>query len=286
MKNVQLKTVVFIFILVISINLLAQEREGKKPKLGWQNNIVGSLNLTQTNFSNWAQGGENSFSWQFNLNAKFENNQEKYNWSNSGKLSYGRVKVGDADSRKSVDEIKVESVFTYKMNLYVNPYIAATGETQLTKGYQYADGGKTAISDYFDPAYFTQSAGLGYSPNEQIKTRLGAAIKETISDKYGYADDKSTAQEIEKSRVEVGAESVTDFSRKLAENILLTSKLELFSNMKALNQVDVRWDTILAAKVSRYVDVNFNVKLFYDRDISIKRQLKQALALGLTYTFL
>jgi hypothetical protein len=32
--------------------------------------------------------------------------------------------------------------------------------------------------------------------------------------------------------------------------------------------------------------VNFNLKLFYDRDISTKRQLMQSLALGLTYTLL
>ena len=68
--------------------------------------------------------------------------------------------------------------------------------------------------------------------------------------------------------------------------MLLTSKLELFSNLESFQQIDVKWDTILSAKVARYVDVNLNVKLFYDRDISRKRQLKQALTLGLTYTIL
>lgn len=197
------------------------------------------------------------------------------------------VKVGDASSKKSVDEIKLESVFTYKMNLYVNPYLAATGETQFYQGYNYTDTGRVAISNFLDPGYFTQSAGIGFSPNDQFKTRLGAALKETITKKYPvpYADDPET-DKVEKTKVEFGAESVTDFSRKLAENILLTSKLELFSNLKGVDQIDVKWDTILSAKVAKYVDVNFNVKLFYDKDISKKRQLKQMLALGLTYSFL
>ncbi len=280
---------IFIIVMALAFGaaLWAQEAKKEAPKYGWSKELVGSLNLTQTQFDNWAQGGENSLSWQLNINGKFVNDQEKTNWSNSGKISFGMVKVGDGESKKSVDEIKLESVFTYKMNLYVNPYLAATAETQFAKGYNYTDTGKMAISNFMDPAYFTQSAGLGFSPNEQIKTRLGAALKETITDKYPvpYADDPETS-EIEKTKVEFGAESVTDFSRKLAENILLTSKLELFSNLKSFDQIDVKWDTILSAKVAKYVDVTFNVKLFYDKDISKKRQLKQMLALGLTYSFL
>lgn len=286
MKLTRFWILLFSLLITLQFSLFAQEAEKKKPVYGWKNEMVGGLNLTQTSFDNWAQGGENNLAWQLNVNAKFVNDQEKYNWANAGKVAFGMTRVGDQQSRKSVDEIKLESVFTYKMNLYINPYVAVTGESQLTKGYAYGENTKTTISDILDPAYFQESAGIGYSPNDQLKTRLGAALKETISDKYGYADEKDTPNEIETSRVEFGAESVTDLSRKLAENILLTSKLELFSNLKAANEIDVKWDTILAAKVSKYVDVNFNVKLFYDRDISKKRQLKQALALGLTYSFL
>ncbi len=263
----------------------AQEKEA--PKYGWQKEVVGSINLAQTTFDNWAQGGENSFAWQVNLNMKFVNDQEKYNWSNSGKFSFGMVKVGDGTTKKSVDEIKLESVFTYKLGVYVNPYVAATAETQFAKGYDYSVTPNVAISNFLDPAYFTQSVGLGIEPVKNLKTRIGAALKETVTRDYPvpYADDPNTP-EVETTRVEMGAESVTDFSWKVSENTLFTTKLELFSNLKALDQVDVRWDNILSAKVAKYMDVNFNVKLFYDRDISRKRQLKQALTIGLTYSFL
>ncbi|GAB4343326.1 MAG: DUF3078 domain-containing protein [Calditrichia bacterium] len=273
-----------IILLIFLMGAMAMAED--KPKLGWTKELVGSINLTQTSFDNWSQGGENSVAWQLNLNGKFVNEQEKYRWANSGKVSFGKIKSGDQETRKSVDEIKLESVLTYKAGLPVEPYVALTGETQMAKGYNYTETDKIVVSDIIDPLYLTQSVGLGFKPNETIMTRLGAALKETISDKYGYADDPDTPDKIETSKVEVGAESVTDFKRKLAENILLTSKLELFSNLKALKDVDVRWDTILSAKVAKYVDVNFNVKLFYDSDISKKRQLKQALAVGLTYSFL
>ena len=66
----------------------------------------------------------------------------------------------------------------------------------------------------------------------------------------------------------------------------MKSKLELFYDFGALDEIDVKWDNIFSAKISKYVDVNFNIKLFYDKDLSEKRQIKQALAVGLTYTFL
>lgn len=212
---------------------------------------------------------------------------EKYKWDNSGKISYGSTKIADIESRKSIDEIKAESVFTYILGTYVNPYVAATGETQFTAGYIYEEDSKTEISNILDPGYFTQSAGLGYEPASGFKTRLGFAVKETITRNFPapYADDPDTV-DIEKTKIEPGMESVTDYTKALMGNILLTSKLELFSNFKGIKEVDVKWDNIFSAKISKYISVSFNVKLFYDRDVSEKRQLKQSLALGLTYTFL
>ncbi len=267
-------------LLILSTFVLAQDKK-EKPKLGWHKEAVGILNFTQNNFDNWSQGGENSLSWQMDFNGKFNYEQEKYSWANGIKLSYGKTKVGDAEAKKSADEIKLESVYTYKMNIYVNPYVAVTGLTQFTDGYAYTDSSKTVISSFMDPGYFTQSAGLGYQPTTYLKTRLGAALKETMADKFAATYSKG-----EKTRVEAGAESVTDVNLKVAENILYTSKLELFSNLKGFNEIDVNWDNMFTSKISKYIGVSFNVKLFYDRDISPKRQLKETLAVGITYSFL
>ena len=262
------------------------EKPADKPQFGWtKKEVVGGINLTQTSFDNWSQGGENTFSWQLNLNFNFTKDEEKFNWANTGKFAYGTSKVGDQETRKSVDEFKLETVYTHKLGVYINPYVAATGETQMMPGYNYSDDSKTKLSDFMDPGYFRESLGVGFEPNKVVKTRLGAALKQTISSDYGYADDPDT-DEIEKTKNEIGAESVTDVSWKVSENSLFTSKLELFSNLKAFDEIDVNWDNLLTAKVSNYVNFNFNIKLLYDKDISKKRQIKQALALGLTYNFL
>ena len=259
---------------------IGQETEEKKPEYGWKNEGVAGLNFTQNKFDNWSQGGEDSWSWQLDINAKFENDQVKYNWSNSIKISYGKTKVGDASARKAADEIKLESVYTYKLGHYVNPYAAVTGLTQFTDGYDYSSDPKVKISGFMDPGYFTQSAGIGIEPNTHIKTRLGAALKETITNSDTaaiiFADGEDT-------RVEYGAESVTDINYKFNEILLYTSKLELFSNLNRIDEIDVTWDNLVSAKLTKYITASLNVKLFYDKDISERRQLKQTLAVGLSY---
>ena len=110
-------------LLMAGFSFSYQEQAEETPEYGWKNGVVGGLNLMQTSFSNWQQGGENSFSFQLNLNAIFENDRENFNWKNTGKITYGNVKVGDQDMRKSIDEIKVESVFTYKMAKILNPFL-------------------------------------------------------------------------------------------------------------------------------------------------------------------
>lgn len=272
---------------ILPLLFQAQAGEGETPELGWKQSMVGNLNFTQNSFDNWAQGGENSWAWQVEVNASFQRTEEKFTWSNSGKLSFGRTRVGDAESRKAADEIRFESVLSLKLKKYLNPFVSATALTQLARGYEFADGGKVAVSNFFDPAYFTQAIGLGYKYGNEFKTRLGAALKETITLDFPapYADDPTT-KKVEKTKVEMGGESVTDFSRKVSTNILFTSRLELFSNFDGIRDVDVNWDNVFSAKVSEYINVTFNVRLFYDADISRKRQLKQTLAVGLNYTFL
>lgn len=277
----------FLILIAIPMLLIAQDKPAEQPKYGWQKEMVGGLNLTQTSFDNWVQGGENQFAWQINLNAKFENDQKKTNWANTGKFTYGNTKSGKEQAKKSIDEIKLESVFTYKLGVLINPFVAVTGETQFAPGYNYGTDPKTQLSAFMDPGYLRESAGVGFKPNEIVKTRLGVALKQTITSDYPapYADDPKTTK-IEKIRNEVGGESVTDVNWKVSENSLFTSKLELFSAFKSFEETDVNWDNILTTKISKYFNVNFNFKLFYDRDISKVRQIKQAIALGVSYNFL
>ena len=271
--------------LLLSSYANAQDSEPEKPKYGWQKEATTSITLTQSSFDNYAQGGENAAAWQARIGLKFVNDQEKYNWANTGKFEYGRNKAGDEESKKSVDELKIESVLSLKIAKHLNPYASVTMESQFASGFDYGQDPKVEISNLFDPGYIREAVGISYKPNEIIRARAGAAMKQTIADKFtNYSDDLETS-DIETLKNELGAEGVIDLNYKITDTSLLNSKVELFSNFVAFDEIDVIWDTDITAKITKFIAFNFNVKLVYDKDISSMRQLKQVMGVGFTYSF-
>jgi opacity protein-like surface antigen len=251
----------------------------------WKHTGVASLSATQVAFTDWAQGGENAIAWTVRLEGKSEMTLPLWIWTNNYKFAYGQAKLGDKSIRKTDDQIDLGSVLTYKTGWPVNPYAAATLKTQFTEGYTYdANDNRTAVSTFFDPAYLVQSVGFEYKPSPVIKTRFGAALREVITSTYtSYADDPKTTA-IEKTKTAGGVESVTDLELKLDDNLLFTSHLELFDPIDHLDQVIVRSDNMLTAKVSKYIVVSLNLVLVNDVQVTPRTQVKQMLALGINYS--
>lgn len=265
--------------LLLSLPATAQDQ----PEYGWKTNLVFSLSLTQASFSNWAKGGENALAWQTQLNGRFIQNQEAFNWDNKAKFTYGQSKVGDQGTRKTADEFKIETVYTRKWGIYINPFVSASAQTQFTSGYDYNGNTKTKVSNFLDPGYFTQSAGVGYSKDDQFKARLGATLKETYTRDFpGYADDPDTP-DIEKTLVEAGATGVIEVNRKVSENIIYASELNVFTNFKGFNQIDVTWENLFTAKVAKYINVTLAIDLVYDRDTIAEWQFREVLSAGFSY---
>lgn len=274
--------------ILLTMPLLAQDEEKKEePTYGWDNKFIGALNLSQTSVNNWPAGGDNSWNWLLNFSGSFTDKQEAFDWANTLRMQFGQSKIGSDEMRKTDDEFFFESVFTYKLWNKLNPYAAITAQTQFTEGYDYSTDPKTKISNFLDPGFFREAVGLDYNPEKNIKTRLGLALKQTVADKFAaiWSDDPDT-EDIETLRSEIGLESVTDFTFNVSELIVYVTKLQLFSNLNRFDEIDVNWDNLFSAKVADYLSVTLSVVLVYDKDISVQRQLKQTLAVGLTYSFL
>jgi hypothetical protein len=286
MKYLPLTLMMMLVLLLFSF---AQEEKKDELKIGWNNRMVGTLNFTQASFDNWAAGGENSWSALFNLTGSFINKQEKGTWKNIYKLEYGQSKVGDAESKKTADEIFAESEYSRNLTKVWSLYAALNGRTQVGSGYDFSVDPKVEISRFFNPAYFRESFGLKYTPSTIFDTRAGLGLKQTVTSKEIFAlhyTDKTDTDELEKLRNEVGLESVSNLNYKIKENVVFSSNLDIFSNLKSYDQIDVRWDNLISVEIIKYITVSFNFQLYYDKDLSLKRQLKQYLAAGLTYTLL
>ena len=261
------------------------KQDTTKP-FGWTHQVVTGLNLTQVSFKDWAQGGQNALAYTLWLNGNSTQDMEKTNWSTSYRFAFGQTRLSDQGLKKTDDEIFLESLLIYKLWTYVNPYASVTLRTQFAKGFEYPQGTEVAVSRFFDPAYLTQSIGAAYKPIPEVVTRLGVGVREVLTSQFRqYADDPATP-DTEKVKVSGGIESVTNVEWNFAENMQLKSDLALFAPLKTMDEIIVRSDNSISAKVNKYVTVSFNVQLINDVTTTRRTQIKQVLALGLSYTLL
>jgi hypothetical protein len=266
----------------------AQAGKDTVKAYGWTHSVVTGLNLTQISFKDWAAGGENALSYTVGLAGVSTQDLENTNWTNSYKLAFGQTRLGSQGLRKTDDEIYFESLLIYKYGLYINPYVAATVRSQFAKGYVYDNlGNGVVVSKFFDPGYLTQSVGVAYRPLPEITTRVGVGMREVFASDFAplYTDDPLTA-EVEKSRVNGGAESVTEVNWNFAENMLFNSRLEIFMPFSDVHYTTVRSDNALSAKVNKYITTNLTLTLIDNPRVSPYTQMKQVLSLGLSYTLL
>jgi hypothetical protein len=251
---------------------------------GWTHRIVTGVNLTEVAFSDWAQGGTNVLAYTPWLNGSSRDDRERTDWSMSYKFAFGQARVGSQGIRKTDDEIYLETLLLLKMDPYVNPYVVATLRTQFALGYKYDNAGNaTPVSRFFDPGYLTQSVGVAYQPLRELKTGIGLAVKETFTSRFNQYADKPKTAAIEKRKVEGGMRMVVRLDWKIAGSTSLVMNQEFFAPFENLDQVFVRSDNTVVMKMSRYISLNFNVLLVQDVSVSLRTQIKQVLAVGVSY---
>jgi len=253
-------------------------------KFGWRHSVVAGVNLNEVAFSDWAQGGTNVLAFTPWLNGSSRQDLEGTDWSTTYKFAYGQARLGSQGVRKTDDEIYMETLFILKLNPTINPYVGATLRTQFAPGYKYdAAGNATAISRFFDPGYLSQSGGVAWQPVREVKTGLGLGLRETFTSRFTqYADNPRTPQ-IEKTKVEGGLRLLTHVDWKIAENTALILNEEFFSPFETPDQVFVRSDNSIVMRMNKIFSVNLNVLLIKDVTVSPRTQIKQVMAVGVSY---
>jgi len=266
----------FRYLLLILLQMIPLQ--GQTPKDAFDMNA--SLNFTQSNHDNWAQGGENVLSWFVDVKAAYKQETDQNIIQGNGHVNYGKTKLDSAPERKSTDELKLDGLYTRKLGWAVNPYASMQLLTQLAPGYVYSDTGKIQISSFMDPGYLIQTVGMGYASGEWIAVRSGLSLKETVTDQYPIGDG------MDKISIEYGIQAECDVKKKMGDKAVFTSEMDLFSNLESLDQIDVIWDTNMTTHVSEFLQFGFQYKVVYDKDVSAKRQVKSVLSIGINYTFL
>jgi hypothetical protein len=294
-----MKNTLFIFCtILISINMSAQD-QAVDTTLGWKFPTVLNITLSQSSFSNWSAGGENSYAINGLLitNANFKSKMTI--WENSLIMAYGLMKQGDRELRKTDDNLDISSKFGYKAinDWYYSGLVQF--KTQFSDGYKYDDaaGTKSKLSTFMAPGYLNVSLGMNYAPSKVFSLFIGPlsgkstfVLDTAFSNAGAFGVDPG-----KKVRNEFGGSIKAVLSKEIVKNVTLGSKLELFSNyMKNPQNIDVDWQMLINMKVNEWLSASINLHLIYDDDImTIKDntehgpqvQFKEVFGIGLSYKF-
>lgn len=297
MKNI----ILILGFLCVSSSLVAQDaaneekKEEKKPS-NWKINGSSNLRLTQSSYSNWSAGGENSVSGiaDGNLNLSFK--KEKLSWQNNLVLAYGIAYQGSKRS-KTNDKIDFLSKLGYKAFGKVDYTVQVTFISQFDKGYtQYpVENEDLYNSRFMAPAYSVLSVGFDYKPNDDLSLVLSPA-----SGKFTFVTDDSLshigAYGVKPDRhcyYELGTYIKFTYNKKLTENISVKTNFDAFSNLlRNPENIDLDWFVSIDFKISKYISSNLNFQLKYDDDVKNIQpdkgpavQFKQVLSIGFSYNF-
>lgn len=271
----------------------------------WKTNYDFALGISQTTFTNWAAGGDNSFAMNTGLTAFKIYRKNKLSWGNYLGLGYGVSYIQDSDPswRKINDKIN----FTTKGGIYAwkNWDYAGLFEfrSQFAKGYNYPN--TNYISKFMAPGYFQLSIGLNYKPVDYFAVFLspiGArltvvndpTLTNTLDDKgnligaFGVKGDNTTLWQ-------VGGSLNMIFKKDILKNLNYMCKLDLFSDYRNNPEnIIVGFENNFLMKVNKYISLSLATMLVYDDNISYtdkegvthgpRTQFRETFSIGFAYS--
>ncbi|MCD4737144.1 MAG: DUF3078 domain-containing protein [Bacteroidales bacterium] len=130
----------------------------------WDISTQVNLSFNQVSFSDWAEGGENTFAGVTFGNFKADYTKNKFEVDNYVKLAYGLNWTSETGFRKTDDKIDFGSHMGY--NAFKHWYYTSviTFKTQFSKGYKYPND-SVIVSGFLAPANLYLSYGLEYKPS-------------------------------------------------------------------------------------------------------------------------
>ncbi|MEW6468599.1 MAG: DUF3078 domain-containing protein [Bacteroidota bacterium] len=306
------------FLLLCCLSLQAQTPDTllTAADTAWKSGGQAGVNFTQSQFSNWAAGGQNSLSAALlaNLFAKYELGPRS--WETVLDAGYGFLRQNGDPFRKSDDRLELTTKFGYKWSKNWSYSFLTNFRSQFTKGYEQPSD-TFPVSDFLAPGYLVIALGADYRPNENLSlflspltSKVTFVTDQRLADlgKYGmkpavYDSAGNLISRGETVRYEFGAYLTLKFRKEIVKNVTFSTKLDLFSNyLVKFGNIDVNWDCLLAMKVNKYLSASITTSLIYDDDVKIplyeqvgatqvktgegpRVQFREVLAIGLAYTF-
>ena len=282
----------------------------KANKNGWINGANFTFSLTQIGNKNWiATGGDEfSLSSAASLNAFANRKWGQNTWDNSIDLNYALVNTTTLGVRKVNDRLDLLSKYGFKPKAWKNTTLSLLGQlrSQITSGYEYNYFGSTEKrrnSGFFAPAYIIIAPGIEWKPNDWFSlfgSPLSTRWTIVTNAPYSYAGQGgifngnvetplATLYGVDPAkghRGEFGAFVTATVKKDILKNVAYYSKLDLYSNyLKNPQNVDVFWTNQFKVKLTKWLNVNYQLDMLYDDDVRNPKNPSSAIGLQLLSTF-
>ena len=261
----------------------------------WKTKATVGINANQASFSeNWKGGGVNSIALGGLVNYKAEYSKESFSYATEVILQYGKVKNKNQLQKKTNDRIYIDQKAAKQLSKNWYFFASLNFQSQFDKGFSYPKDAQgieqpNLLSKFMAPGYITESLGFEYKPNKTFSTRIGTgtARQTFVLDTTLY---KTNAKNFgvpvgSKLKNELAFEIVSNYEKTIVKNTILKTKYNMFIPYDNFGHIDHRLDLVATAKVNRYMNVSLTGVVLYDRDMDLKVQRSQALALGFSFTF-
>jgi len=290
-----MKRALLLLVAIMPLSLMAQEESA------WTHSGLAGINFSQTSFTNWSEGGENSMASNVYFNGSLNYKAGKTAWDNDLSANYGLNYTEATKWRKNIDNLNLSS--KYGRQITDKLYYAALLDfkTQMGYGYDYSGDERKLTSKFLTPGYLNLSVGIDYKPNDHISLYYSPVagkmtmVNDTVySVNYGLDAGKKT-------RFELGSSFKGTVNYLLLnDKLTVKSTLDLFTPYNdTFGNIDVNWDVLVGLNVTSLLTVTFQSTLKYDDDIKTfktlangdtevhgaKVQFKEILGVGLSYKF-
>lgn len=293
MKKIALLLIILGF---TSVNAQETETDTISP---WKSKGNASLLLNQSNFSNWAAGGENNLSGNIGINYDLNYKKNDWTWDNKLMASYGLVKTNNSPFEKKTDDrLEFNSILGKKASGQWSYSAFLNFRTQFTTGYIYGkdeNGAETRTENtgFLSPGYLTFGPGMLWTKDQNLKINLAPATsKLTFVDNYytslpGYVDGAYFGVDANKSvRYELGFYASAYYKLDIMANVTAENILNLYSNyLEDPQNVDMDYTLNIVMKINRYLSTNFAFQAIYDDNAFRGFQTRQVFGLGVNYGF-
>ena len=282
-------------LLLLTAPVAAAQDDPLTEEEGWRSDLAASLAASQSAFSNWQEGGVNALAATSALEGSFSRILGRVRQDHEMRFAFGVLKQDTLDVRKAEDQIRLASAVLYNAGGPFEPTFSADLRTQFAAGFDYnpaadkypalvyAPGQQLKVSDFFSPAFLTQSLGMTWDPKPFFRARFGLGLKETVvgierlRPVYGNRLDQAV-------RVESGLDALLRFQKEVLENVTFRSRLTSFYAFQGFDEApDVLWENGLVMKINSLLNVTVEGALLYDADVSRDVQLKEVVQLGIAY---